>query len=101
MKTRTVEFHEDATSDLHALYDWLTTVASPEVALGYLERIETYCLGFDVASERGKLREDIRPGLRVIGFEKRVLIAFVVEEERVLILRVFYGGQDWEQSFVS
>ncbi len=96
MKTRTVEFHEDATSDLHALYDWIADVASPETALGYLERIETYCLGFDIASERGQLREDIRPGLRVVGFKKRVTIAFVVEEERVLILRIFYGGQNWE-----
>jgi toxin ParE1/3/4 len=48
-----------------------------------------------VASERGQLREDIRPGLRVAGFEHRVAIAFIVEDERVIILRVFYGGQNW------
>lgn len=101
MKTRAVEFHEEATSDLHALYDWIADVANPEIALGYLERIEAYCLGFDIASERGQLREDIRPGLRVVGFERRVTLAFVVEEERVLFLRIFYGGQNWETRFDS
>lgn len=101
MKTRAVEFHEDANSDLLDLYDWIADAASHEVALGYLERIEAYCLGFEFASERGQLREDVRPGLRVVGFEERVVIAFAVEEERVLILRVFYGGQDCEGSFGS
>ncbi len=61
----TVAFHEDATRDLHGLYDWLSKAAGHDIALSYLERIEAYCLGFDVASERGHLREDIRPGLRV------------------------------------
>jgi toxin ParE1/3/4 len=48
------------------------------------------------ASERGRRRDDIRPGLRIIGFERRVTVAFAVEEERVVILRIFYGGRDWE-----
>lgn len=29
-------------------------------------------------------------------FERRVTIAFIVESERVVILRVFYGGADWQ-----
>jgi toxin ParE1/3/4 len=31
----------------------------------------------------------------MIGFERRVTVAFTVEDERVVILRLFYGGQDW------
>jgi toxin ParE1/3/4 len=34
--------------------------------------------------------------LRIIGFERRITIAFVVEPERVVILRLFYAGRDWE-----
>ena len=60
-----------------------------------IERLETYILGFDFASERGHLREDIRPGLRIVGFENRITIAFFVEDDRVVILRIFYGGQNW------
>jgi toxin ParE1/3/4 len=35
------------------------------------------------------------PGLRTVGFERRVTVAFSVEIEVVLIQRIFYGGQDW------
>ena len=62
----------------------------------YLNRLEDYCNNLDLASERGQLRDDIRPGLRVVGFERRVAIALLVDAERVVVLRLFYGGQDWE-----
>jgi hypothetical protein len=39
------------------------------------------------------------PGLRVIGFERRVTIAFLVTETAVLIEGIFYGGQDFETAF--
>ena len=54
------------------------------------------CKAFSHASERGQLRNDIRPNLRMIGFERRVAIAFTVDAERVTILRIFYGGRSWE-----
>lgn len=95
MKQRSVEISEDARADLFALYDWIADAASPTIALSYIERLETYCQEFDLASERGQLREDIRPNLRIVGFERRVTIAFTVEETRVIILRIFYGGRNW------
>lgn len=97
MKKRTVEISQDARADLIALYDWIANQASPAIALSYIERLENYCQGFDLASERGHLREDIRPGLRIVGFERRVTIAFTVEDERVVILRIFYGGRNWTE----
>jgi plasmid stabilization system protein ParE len=30
-----------------------------------------------------------------------VTVAFSVDEDRVRILRLFYGGQDWETAFVE
>lgn len=100
MKERLVQFSPEARDDLLALYGWIAAAAHPDTAFSYIERIEAYCRGFDVASERGTRREDIRPGLRIIGFERRVTIAFTVEETRVVILRVFYGGRNWEGMFV-
>ncbi len=97
MKRREVIFAPEAKDDLLKLYDWIADAAGPSVALSYLERIETYCSSFDVASERGTKRDDVRPGLRIVGFERRVTIAFTVDNEKVLILRLLYGGQDWEE----
>jgi hypothetical protein len=34
--------------------------------------------------------------LRTIGLRRRVTIAFVVEPGAVLVVGVFYGGQDFE-----
>lgn len=33
----------------------------------------------------------------MVGFERRVMIVFRVEPTRVIVARVFYGGQDWER----
>jgi toxin ParE1/3/4 len=97
LKPRDVVFAPEARDDLFALYDWIAETASPQTALSYLERIERHCLGFSHVSERGTRRDDIRPGLRITGFERRVTIAFSVNDERVTILRLFYGGRNWER----
>ena len=70
--------------------------ALPVRALGYVERILAFCDGLNMASERGQRRDDIRPGLRIVPFEERVTIACVVEENAVIILRIFYAGANWE-----
>ena len=49
-----------------------------------------------VGSERGNLRADIRPNLRIIGFERRLTVAFTVGDETVTILRIFSAGRNWE-----
>ncbi len=99
MKERRVVFAPEAAEDLNELYDWISGEASPTVALAYLERVEAYCSRLSIGSERGHLRSDIRPGLRIVGFERRLTIAFVVQEETVLVLRVFTAGRNWETSF--
>lgn len=58
------------------------------------ERIEAFCRRLDLASERGQRRDDVRPGLRITGFERRVTVAFRVGDSDVTILPLFYGGQD-------
>ena len=86
-------------ADLLAIYDWIATAASPAVALTYIERLETWCLDFDLASKRGHMRDDIKSGLRIAGFEQRIVVAFTVDEDRITFLRFFRGGQDWERAF--
>jgi toxin ParE1/3/4 len=63
-------------------------------AFGYVERLQAYCVGLGDFPERGRRRDDLRPGLRTIGVERRVLIAFHVMGGLVTIDRVLYGGRD-------
>jgi toxin ParE1/3/4 len=43
--------------------------------------------------ERGTVRDGPVPGLRIIGYRRSLSIAFVVQEERVVILSFFYNGR--------
>src|SRR5262249_45577471 len=47
--------------------------------------------------ERGTRRDDIHAGIRTMGFERRATIVFRVMENEVVIVRIFYGGQDYER----
>ncbi|MGJ8530183.1 type II toxin-antitoxin system RelE/ParE family toxin [Maritalea sp.] len=99
MKRRSVEISEGARRDLFALYDWIANAGSPNNALAYVERIKDFCTSLDLASERGTLRDDVRPNLRTVGFERSATIAFIVEEDQVVILRIFYAGRNWTEDF--
>ncbi len=101
MKTRVVRFTDRFFRDLEAIYDTISAAAGSRIALGYIDRIETYCSRFDIASERGIPRDDLLPGLRITGFEKRVTIAFIVEDSAVVFVNAYYGGQDWEARFAA
>jgi toxin ParE1/3/4 len=96
VERRKVVFSPEASGDLIGLYDYIAADSGPARAIGYLDRIETYCGKFDLAAQRGNRRDDVRPGLRVVGFERRVTIAFHVDATTVTIDRVLYGGRDVE-----
>ncbi len=89
-----VVFGPDAAKDLAEIADWITTEASATTARRYVDRIRRFCGRFDMFPERGTRRDDLAPGLRTIGFEKRVTVVFTVTRETVVILRLFYGGRD-------
>ena len=96
MKKYEVSLRPLAEADLLRLYDYVAEASGPAVAGGYIDRIEAACMALEAFPERGTRRDDIRPGLRVIGFERRATIVFQVLEDEVIIVRVFYGGQDYE-----
>lgn len=97
MKRRVV-FSPEARADLITLYDYIADQSSPTTAMGYIERIESYCLGFDRGGQRRSKHDDLRPGLRVVGFERRVTIAFHVDRHTVTIDRILYAGRDVERA---
>ncbi len=101
MKRRDVIFTPEASDDLERLYDRVAAAAGTLVADRYVERLRSWCKGFEFGGTRGQRRDDIRPGLRVVGFERRVAVAFYVDDTTVVILRVFYGGRNWEPELLD
>ena len=93
-----VVFRPAAERDLLRLYRYIRDERSePLVAMGYINRIRAYRERFGDLPERGTRRDDIRKGLRIAGFERRVAIAFTVEGDTVRIGRIFYGGRHHEE----
>ena len=91
---RNVVFAPEAEDDLLQIYDFIADRANPERAYAYVERISAYCLGFATFPERGVKRDELRPGLRIVGFERRVTIAFHITPALVVIDRILYWGRD-------
>lgn len=59
-----------------------------------MEAVRLACLGLAEFPERGTRRDEVRPGLRTLGFRRRVTIAFQVTPTRVVVVRVLYAGRD-------
>lgn len=97
--THEVVFAPEAQADLFLLYDRIAEDGGEERALAYVERVQAACQRLADFPERGTKRDDIRPGLRVIGFERRAAIAFRVAAGQVTIIRVLYGGRDPDMAF--
>jgi len=96
MKRFEVEFLPQAAAEPLGLYDFIAQISGRGIAEGYLRRIEATCESLGRFPHRGTARDDIRPGFRTMGFERRATIAFQIQGGKVLIARIFYGGRDYE-----
>jgi len=99
--TRRVVWRLSAQQQLAAIYYYISKSATPGIASRLTDAIEAFCEGLAVFPERGLLRDDLRPGLRLVPFRKRVIIAIRVEPNQVSIIGVFYGGQDYESTLAD
>jgi toxin ParE1/3/4 len=94
---REVIFRPSALADLKDIFDYIEQ-QSPLNAARYVEKIEAFCMKLEYFSERGIRRDDLRPGIRILGFKNRISVAFVVSEEVVEIVRILYGGRDLQSA---
>lgn len=96
--TRAVVYSPRAKQQLSELYEWIAERS------GYPERAESFVFGIIDCCEGlagfplvGVARDDLRPGLRTIGYRRRVVIAFAVTDTRVEVIGIYYGGRDYEK----
>lgn len=90
-----VAFLPEANGRLKALHDFIADKRSDQIADRFIDAIVAYCQGLKTYPKRGTPRDDIYQGLRVVGFRRRVTIAFSVEGDAVKIAGIFYKGQDY------
>jgi toxin ParE1/3/4 len=88
-----------AVEDLAAIYDWIADHANDETATAYRDRLLAACTRLADFPSRGSARDDVRPGLRTIAFERRAVIVYFVEESEVRIARILHHGRDLHRTF--
>lgn len=88
-------YSDAALADLDAIYDYIAA-DSPERAHRFVSGILDRCETLGTHPELGPRRERIRPGLRILPLPSRIVVAYRIEGDDVVIMRVFYGGQDFE-----
>ena len=96
-----VRFRPRAEEHLFSLYRYIAEKSYPSRAGDYIARIEKACMGLATFPERGTKRDDLAPGLRVIGFERRVTIAFRVLDREVEIVAIAYAGREFESDLID
>jgi toxin ParE1/3/4 len=93
-----VVFSAEAEMQLQEIEAYLAERSDPANAERFVERLAQACLSLGAAPHRGTKRDDLVPGLRTIGFERRTTVYFKLVENRVLIVSVLYGGRTFEPS---
>lgn len=94
-----VEFSLRPSKHLEDLYLAIARDSGAARADALVSSIVNHCLGFDLFPERGARRDDLSPGLRIIGYRRYLSIAFRVEGDRVVIFGIYYGGRNFEADF--
>lgn len=97
MKYYVVRLSPEAQTDLVKIHSYVIRKSGSAVTADrYIERVGAFLASLNVFPERGTVRNEVRSGLRIIGFERSASIAFVVEHDDVVVLRVLVKGQEFE-----
>lgn len=92
----TVIFTPEAKAQLVKLFAYIAEASSSEIAANYTQDIVSLCESLATFPLRGTSRDDLRPGMRTLGYKRRVTIVFEVTESLVTIIGIFYGGRSFE-----
>jgi toxin ParE1/3/4 len=97
--TRRVVFSPRAERHLENLHRYVRADASPARADLVVSRLVAACESLSDLPERGATRDDLFPGLRVMGYRRQATIAFTIEPATVTIQGVLWRGRDIDALF--
>ena len=97
MQRLEVVYRPEAVADLQDIVRYvLRRSQNRVVAEQFVARIRDRCRRVGLLPLGGTPRDDLAPGLRTVAFERRAVIAYLVEGDKVVITNVFFGGRDYE-----
>lgn len=96
-----VVWRPEARDDLYAVYDWIAGQADPNTAFAFTAKIEAFALRLSHFPKRGTPRFSLSSGLRTVTYQRRMIIAYRVEDGTVQILRLIDTARDFVRTFES
>lgn len=94
-----VEITENAIDDLKERLGWIEEKAGGAVAEAYDARIRARIYSLAHFPNRGSPRDSLKPGIRSLSFERRLIIYYDIEADVVRVLRVVHAAQDQSDLF--
>lgn len=95
MKALDVVFSRRAGRQIRAILQYLALEASPIVAERYVSKLTNFCYSLALFPHRGLPQHEIMPRLRTMTYARSMTVAYVVEEDTVVIVGVYTAGQDY------
>lgn len=92
---RRLVFRPLARDDLEEIEQFIAAY-SPKSAREFVESIKKRCESLLIFPEQGRARDDLHIGLRMMAYDRRVVVVYRFDADTVDIVRVFYGGRDYE-----
>jgi toxin ParE1/3/4 len=83
------------------LYDYIRTDSGPATAERVVSRLIAACEALNEFPERGFARDDLFPGLRVMGYRRQATVAFTIEPQTVTVHGVLWRGRDLNALFAD
>lgn len=96
---RRVVLSPRANKHLAKIHAYIFEQSGEERADAVVMRLLDACNRLETFPLRGTKRDDIHEGLRVMGFRRQAIIAFIVEQERIVIHGILARGQDISRLF--
>lgn len=92
---RRLVYRPAALADLDDIYDHIAP-ENPRRAASFVEDIRGRCRNLIAHPELGPARDDLARGIRIYPMLRRVVVAYRIADEAVVVTRVFAGGRDHE-----
>lgn len=97
MKRLPVRLRAQAHQDIKNIFDWIVSESNyPSIAEKLANRIYDICETLGEFPMKGRARDDLKQGARILAFERKAVIVYRVMPDEVEVLNIFYGGRDWE-----
>ncbi|MAP18278.1 MAG: plasmid stabilization protein [Aurantimonas sp.] len=90
-----IRFHPLAEEDLDAIDDFVA-LRSPSGARHLVERVENAVERLSQFPDSGRRRDDLAAGVRTLAIDRTLLLAYRIEHDHIVILRIFYAGRDFD-----